>query len=415
MADRSLNILSICSGIGGLDLGVDLAAGGIARTVCYVEREAFAAAILAARMEEQAVAQAPVWSDLRTFDGRPWRGLVDCIIGGYPCQPFSFAGRRLGQDDPRHLWPAIARILGEVEPGIVFFENVSGHLSLGFDAVRADLRALGYRVAAGLFTAEEVGAPHKRERLFILGVADGAGRGCGEMRAATGGDGLAEQDGGAMDNTASPRHEPPREWESCEPEAWGGVPGVGCDELADTNHDAGTGEPREQRQAGERGCGLADGGDELADSRRERPQGQCPGGPAAGTTGRGDGALAHPSGINDGWRGLAGDLDSGRQADPRGREGVADSVDDMHADLGPFPPGPGAREQWTRIIAQRPDLAPATQSGVRGVADGAAPRMDRLRALGNGVVPLQAAYAFVSLWACLREESLAALAAERHR
>ena len=178
----SLNILSLCSGYGGLDLGVELATGGGSRVVCHVEREAFAACILAARMADQTLAQAPVWSDLRTFDGRPWRGVVDCITGGYPCQPFSFAGRRAGENDPRHLWPAIARIVGEVEPGIVFFENVGGHLSLGFESVRDELQGMGYRVAAGLFTAAEVGAPHRRERLFILGMAD-AGHGDDTERA----------------------------------------------------------------------------------------------------------------------------------------------------------------------------------------------------------------------------------------
>jgi hypothetical protein len=101
--------------------------------------------------------------------------LVDIVHGGYPCQPFSIAGRKLGDKDPRHLWPHIARIVREIEPRFCFFENVGGHLRLGFEQVHDDLRSMGYRVAAGLFTAEEVGAPHKRERLFILAYAEGAG------------------------------------------------------------------------------------------------------------------------------------------------------------------------------------------------------------------------------------------------
>ena len=141
----------LCSGGGGLDLGLELALGSL-RTVCWVEWEAFAIEYLAAAMEAGCLVQAPVWTDLRTFDGRAWRGVVDCLTAGYPCQPFSVAGKRRGEDDPRHLWPHVCRVIGEVEPAIVFLENVPGHLSLGFEQVACDLQAMGYAVAAGLFT-----------------------------------------------------------------------------------------------------------------------------------------------------------------------------------------------------------------------------------------------------------------------
>lgn len=177
MDQRTINILSLCSGGAGLDLGVELALGDT-RTVCWVEWEAFAIEYLASCMEAECLPQAPIWSDLRTFNGKPWRGVVDCITTGYPCQPFSVAGKRRGKDDPRHLWPHVHRVIGEVEPAIVFLENVSGHLSLGFDQVASDLEGLGYEVAAGLFTAEEVGATHNRERLFILALADANGQRC---------------------------------------------------------------------------------------------------------------------------------------------------------------------------------------------------------------------------------------------
>lgn len=171
--------LSICSGNGGLDLGVRLALSS-ARAVCYVENEAFAIEVLAQRMEEGFLDPAPIWSDLRTFDGKPWRGKIQGIIGGYPCQPWSLAGKRLGQEDPRHLWPSIARIIRESEPSYCFFENVEGHLSLGFSEVRAELRAMGFRIEAGLFSAAEVGGSHIRKRLFIFAahervLADAAG------------------------------------------------------------------------------------------------------------------------------------------------------------------------------------------------------------------------------------------------
>jgi len=164
-------ILSLCSGVGGIELGFKLAEP-TSRTVCYVEIEAFACEILARRMEEKRLDAAPVWTNLKTFDGRPWRGKVDCITGGYPCQPFSVAGKKLGTNDPRHLWPDIKRLITEIEPPICFFENVSNHLRVGFEEVANDLRQMGYQIKAGLFTAQEVGAPHQRERLFILAYSD---------------------------------------------------------------------------------------------------------------------------------------------------------------------------------------------------------------------------------------------------
>lgn len=183
-------VLSLCTGAGGLELGLKLAVPGC-RTVCYVEGEAYAASILAARMEDQTLDAAPVWSDVRTFDSGAWRGCVDIITAGYPCQPFSIAGRKQAERDPRHLWPYIRDIVAELRPRIAFFENVSHHLRLGFQQVHDDLRSLGYGVKTGLFTAEEVGAPHKRERLFILAHAEGAGAWLDQLdtRQGVGGDG----------------------------------------------------------------------------------------------------------------------------------------------------------------------------------------------------------------------------------
>jgi len=171
-----MNVLALCSGIGGIELGLKLAEP-TARTVCYVEREAYPLAVTLARIRQGVLDDAPIWTDLKTFDGKPWRNVVDCITGGYPCQPFSYAGRRKGGDDPRHLWPHIQRIVSEVEPRLCFFENVDGHLRLGFESVWRDLRDMGYQVEAGLFTAAEVGAPHKRQRLFFVAHAERPQRG----------------------------------------------------------------------------------------------------------------------------------------------------------------------------------------------------------------------------------------------
>lgn len=166
-----LNVLSLCAGVGGLDLGLSLGEPH-ARTVCYVERDAFAAAVLVARMADEALCDAPIWDDLKSFDGCPWRGVVDIVAAGYPCQPFSTAGKRRGEGDPRHLWPDVARIVRECQPWRIVLENVEGHLALGFSTVLGELRRLGYRVAAGLFSAREVGAAHLRRRLFVVADAD---------------------------------------------------------------------------------------------------------------------------------------------------------------------------------------------------------------------------------------------------
>jgi len=167
-----LNVLSICSGYGGIELGLDAALAGRTRTICYVENEISVAAILAARMEDGSIDKAPIWTDLTTFQTEPFRGKVDLLCGGFPCQPFSFAGKRLQSADERNLWPDVARIIDGIKPDRVFLENVTGILRYYHERIRRDLRAMGYEVTEGLFSAAETGAPHRRERLFILAHAD---------------------------------------------------------------------------------------------------------------------------------------------------------------------------------------------------------------------------------------------------
>lgn len=172
--------LAICAGIGGLELGIHRVCPAY-RTVCYVEREAYSAAVLASRMAQGQLSDAPVWSDVATFDPRPWRHRVDLVTAGYPCQPFSLAGRRQGTNDARHLWPHIWRIVAVIRPPMLFCENVPGHLSLGLRQVWDDLRRLGYCIEAGLFSASEQGAPHVRKRLFLL-AADADSQRCVQGR-----------------------------------------------------------------------------------------------------------------------------------------------------------------------------------------------------------------------------------------
>ena len=151
-----------------MELGLEFATRGAARAVCYVERDAYAAAVLVARMADSALAEAPVWDDLCTFDGRPWRSVVDCITAGLPCQPYSVAGKMRGHDDERALWPEFVRIVREVEPAVVFIENVPAFRK-HFEPVWRELRGLGFEWAPPLLqTASESGAPHIRERFFAL-------------------------------------------------------------------------------------------------------------------------------------------------------------------------------------------------------------------------------------------------------
>ena len=160
-------VISFCSGYAGIERGLDLA-GVKHRVIAYVEIEAFAIANLVAKMEAGELAPAPIWSNLKTFPAHLFRGAVDIITGGYPCQPFSAAGKRAGADDPRHLWPIIRRHTQAIRPSRVFFENVEGHISLGLRDVIGDLEKDGYRTTWGIFSAREVGAPHQRKRVFIL-------------------------------------------------------------------------------------------------------------------------------------------------------------------------------------------------------------------------------------------------------
>lgn len=175
MASHPLRGLSICTGIGGLELGLHQALGGDYVPVCYVEGEAYAASVLVSRMADETLGAAPIWSDVRTFDPKPWRGCVDIVSAGIPCQPWSQAGKRRGADDERHLWAPVCAIIEELAPKYVLIENVPGLLSKdGLEPIWRDLLRMGYEVEAGIFSAAEVGAPHLRKRIFVLAHADHA-------------------------------------------------------------------------------------------------------------------------------------------------------------------------------------------------------------------------------------------------
>jgi len=347
--------LSLCAGAGGIDLGLTIACPGY-RTVCYVERESYAAATLVARMEDAALDKAPLWDDITTFDGRPWRGAVDILTGGYPCQPFSVAGQRKGAEDPRHLWPNFARIIGECQPEWVFLENVANHINLGYREVRGELEGLGYSVTEGLFTAAEVGAPHKRQRLFILArrnqLADTEGQRQREP--------ADETDALATGRKAR--------------DEFGDQGGDVADTPDRQFQDKGW-RTQKRKGAGPDGAGLAD-----TDGKRrlQAERGQTPhcrpepcGGYVADTAGAGLERNEQPGAC----------APTTTSAQSHGSTGKFCRV---------FPPGPDDLAGWQEYLRSAPQLEPSVRRG----ADGLANRVDRLRLCGNGVVPLVAAHAF---------------------
>ena len=186
---KELTHLSLCAGYGGIDLGLSRALGAVS-TVCFVEIEAFVIENLVAKIEAGLLDTSPIFTDLKAFPWELYNGKVDILSGGFPCQPFSAAGRRKGSEDPRHLWPYITDGIKRLgRPPIVFFENVEGIISSKLKGddwadpegtsvlhhVLKELERLGYRATAGVFSAREVGAPHQRKRVFILGIRDDFG------------------------------------------------------------------------------------------------------------------------------------------------------------------------------------------------------------------------------------------------
>ena len=167
---KAITHIGLCAGYGGIERGLGRVLPTL-RSVALCEIEAFPIANLVSKMEAGLMDAAPVWTDLKSFPWESFRDRVDILTGGYPCQPFSAAGKRAGKDDPRHLWPWIADGIRILRPRVCFFENVEGHISLGLSSVISDLEELGYKVSWGIFSAREVGAPHQRKRVFILAYA----------------------------------------------------------------------------------------------------------------------------------------------------------------------------------------------------------------------------------------------------
>ena len=157
---KKLKILDLFSGIGGFSLGLE-ATGGF-ETSAFCDIDPYCRKVL-----QQHWPNVPIFEDIKKLKGTDI-GTVDIITGGYPCQPFSVAGKQKGVEDKRHLWPEYFRLIKECRPTWVIGENVSGHIKLGLDSVIEDLESEGYSTRTFSISASSIGANHKRERIWIV-------------------------------------------------------------------------------------------------------------------------------------------------------------------------------------------------------------------------------------------------------
>ena len=172
--DGGLRELALFAGAGGGILGGHLLGW---RTVCAVEWEPYPASVLVARQNDGILPPFPIWDDVRTFDGRPWRGIVDVVSGGFPCQDISAAGKGAGITGERSgMWSEMARIIGEVQPRYAFVENSPMLTIRGLGTVLGDLATMGFDAEWGVLSAADVGAPHLRERIWIVANSHKMGR-----------------------------------------------------------------------------------------------------------------------------------------------------------------------------------------------------------------------------------------------
>ena len=314
---QSLNELALFAGAGGGILGGHLLGW---RTVCAVEWEPYPASVLCARQNDGLLPPFPIWDDVQIFDGRPWRGIVDVVSGGFPCQDISAAGKGAGIDGERSgMWREMARIIHEIRPRFVFVENSPMLTTRGLGTVLGDLAAMGFDARWGVLGAADVGAKHQRDRIWIVGTnmayADSI------PSAIRGNDSANEKNGGVWDNN--------------------------------------TGRSR----GNDWGEFDAKKNEEMAHSKCSRLEGHIQvGQPQVPWSGSG-GSLADTENKGDVW----GDWQlEFAQKEHHNRRGSTD----------------GSREWWE------------AEPNVGRVANGVAARVDRLKAIGNGQVPLCAATAW---------------------
>ena len=392
---KAITHLSLCSGYEGIGLGLRSVLPTL-REVAYVEREGFPIANLVAKMEEGKLDAAPVFTDVKTFPYRKFRGYVDILSGGFPCQPFSAAGKRQATEDPRHLFPYIADGIRECQPRIVFLENVQGILSCKtadgepvLQYVLRELEGMGYRATAGIFSAEEVGAPHQRKRVYILGMANsersgmrrgGSSQECGDdLRRIQGNEGERNELRGEVEGCSRDLRE----------------------EMGNTKHDGSyqcsekaRGEIGESQQGGvQESQGGSNATTELANSISEGLEGHSGHEHGEGRQSTGQSGPTATSGLPSRWPARPSEPQY-EWEEPRvvGNTKIINcNVSNDNGELGQSEcgePGGATGETINRGQA-KPQLG--------RTSNGSSSRVDRLRLLGNGVVPATAAKAFITL------------------
>jgi DNA (cytosine-5)-methyltransferase 1 len=169
----SVQVLDLFSGIGGFSLGLKRAG---METIGFCEIDPFCRKVLAKHWPD-----VTVHTDIRSLDGKDYKGRAEIICGGFPCQPFSQAGKRRGTEDDRHLWPEMLRIISEVRPTWVIGENVIGIVKMELDSILSDLEGEGYQTRAFIIPACGIDAPHKRDRVWIIAHANSEGESDGPI------------------------------------------------------------------------------------------------------------------------------------------------------------------------------------------------------------------------------------------
>ena len=452
---KELTHLSLCSGYEGIGRGLR-AVFPTLREIAYVEIETYCIANLVKEMEAGVLDTAPIYSDLKTFPFKEFRGQVCILSGGFPCQPFSNAGVRRATEDPRHLFPYIRNGIRDCQPRIVFLENVEGIISAKtaegesvLQYVLKELEGLGYIAEAGIFSASEVGAPHQRKRVFILGyskrmwesqpqggeqiqwrrtqhpseeLGNARSKRCkqdsslrSEQQSSRTGE-VSRESRIELGNTQHDGHTTAKELR-------------GCDEASDDKSKGQKGSIESEGAGGRSSGASIQGCDKLAHRERSglRRRGSsegCEDDPNGfqGDKGERDNLWSKTEGCRDTSRGdeevgnaksegLQGWLQT-REYDPQGwqeqdgcpaPDGRIRSIESFSYR---FPSRPGEPQQdWEapRVTAKPAEVKGATEPRLGGATNGSSHRIDRLRLLGNGVVPQVATKAFVTLFSRLYE------------
>jgi len=392
---RPFTTIEFCAGYAGISLGLKRVIPNL-RIIAYSEIEAFACANLVAKMEAGYLDTAPIWTDLKTFPSTAFHGKVDLLVGGYPCQPFSAAGKRQEADDPRHLWPYIRDAIRLIQPRYCFFENVEGHISLGLSTVISDLEEDGYKTTWGIFSAEEVGAPHRRKRVFILAQSKSS-----RSRSSCG-DTLHER--GTTSTTRSARLQETARWSDGSTDS-DNQP-TSTDELAHPSSERLQGLRQRCEQEGRQTqAGYAGGGSQVWPSRPGEPQHEWEP-PRVVDTGlqRPQKQGQQTTGVEQSGQRVVGDTEHNGHATTKNRGSSSEEQEERRVQE------PAGRcEQAANNRQIEPPLGrsfngSSDRMGDAELCKSRGNRTDELRLLGNGVVPATAELAWRVLYARLKKE-----------